>query len=77
MLADIILLIKEHGIALAFAGVLLWLFNKAGDRHSEERREWRKDAKKISEETTGVVRENNQVIRELIRVISVSNRHRD
>jgi len=77
MLADIIILIKEHGLALAFAGVLLWLFNKAGDRHSEERKEWRTDSKKISEETTSVVRENNQVIRELIRVISATHRHRD
>jgi uncharacterized protein len=77
MLADIILIAKDHGIALAFAGVLLWLFNKSGDRHAEERREWRKDSKKMSEETTSVVRENNQVIRELIRVISATNRHRD
>jgi hypothetical protein len=77
MLEDLLTIAKEHGIGLSFSLVLLWLLNKASDKHSEERKEWREDATKLSTETTSVVKENNQVIRELIRVIEVSNNRKD
>jgi len=73
MIEDIVTLAKEHGVVGVSFIVLLWLFNKGMDKHSEERKEWREDSTRLTTETTEVVKENNQVIRELIRVIEASN----
>lgn len=73
MIADLIVLAKDFGLPMVFCGVLLWLYREAHVSHVSERREWRDDSSKLHRDTSSVVKENNQVIRELIRVISDRN----
>jgi len=45
--------------------------------HQQERKEWRDSHETLQKETSSVVKENNEALRELTKVIAESNNHHD
>lgn len=87
MISELLKLFDEHGaiaVMLAVvAGYHFWwtkAYRKERDavrqEHIEERKEWRENSQTLQDKTTDVVRDNNEALRELTKVIAEGNNPR-
>lgn len=84
MINELLSLFGEHGpfavMLVAVTGYHFWwtkAYRKERDavrqEHIEERKEWLKSSESLQDKTTNVVKDNNEALRELTKVIAESN----
>lgn len=74
--------IKEYGGTVVLSAFLLWLVLRLmkesrcdRDSHREERKEWKASSEKFNETQIHLQKDTNEVLRELTKVISESNKN--